>query len=148
MSTDYIVPPQLWCSQVPINPATFVMVDTSNDFGVVPCVENGRSIGIVSPALKYPPNSGIGGTNSGVAFEYMTASSQVVSDGVFFYGPGSVCLLQVGSAGWTRGDTLQSDSLGRGATTTTTLHAIGAIALESGSSGEFRKVMVVHTTHP
>jgi hypothetical protein len=144
---DYIVAPQLYCSSGTINPATFIMLDVSNDFGAIAATANGRTIGVASPAVKYPPNSGIGGSNAAVAFEYQNAAGQTVADGVYFFGPGSVCNLQLGGT-VTRGDLLEADSAGRGVTSGTSGHNVGALALESGSINEFRKVVVVVSNHP
>lgn len=61
---------------------------------------------------------------------------------------GSVCLLELGGT-VTRADELKSDADGKGvvrATTGTTLQNVGAIALESGVSGEFIKVLVFRTS--
>lgn len=136
MSSQYIVTPNLEANGN-ILPSVFVKQDLTQDFSVIQSTANARTFAISQPGVKYPPGTP---GDQGYAF--------IQGDACTLYGPGSVCLLAIGSGGVTRGDLLESDANGAGVTSTTSGHNVGAVALESGNYGEFRKVFVVFTTHP
>ncbi len=135
MSSAYIVTPNL-TAQGNITPSTFVQLDANNDFSVVQATAGGRTFGISQPGTKYPPGTP---GDSGLAFQ--------AGDAATIYGPGAVCLLLIGSGGCTRGNFLKSDANGNGIVSSTTGDAVGAIALESGNYGEYRKVFVTLFNH-
>lgn len=131
MSSIYIVTPNL-TAQGNINPSVFVKLDTSNNLSVLQAGAGDATFGVMWEGTLNAP-----GTSADAGY---AATS---GDGASIYGPGSVCLLAVGSGGWTAGDLLKSDASGNGITTTTSGDKIGAVALETGSYGEFRQVLVL-----
>lgn len=118
-----------------INPSVFVKLDTSNNFSVLQAGANARTIGITSEGTKYAP-----GTNS-------NTYNAVQGDEVTVYGLGDVCLLTIGSGGCTVGDLLESDANGAGVTSTTSGHAVGAVALETRAYNEKARVQIVFMNH-
>lgn len=116
-----------------IRPCRFVKIDTSNDFGVLEADANEDGIGISQEGTKQAPIPG--------------ASTLAAADGenIQVYGPGEVCLLQLGSGGATRGGNLKSDADGKGvavATTGTTIQLVRAVALQSGLEDEKIQVLI------
>lgn len=130
MST-YIVTPNM-TAQGNINPSVFVKLDTSNNLSVLQAGAGAGTFAVSWEGTKYAPGTA---ADNGYAAES--------GDGITLYGPGSVCLLAVGSGGWTAGDLLKSDANGNGVTTTASGDKIGAVALETGAYGEFRQVLVL-----
>lgn len=52
--------------------------------------------------------------------------------------------LELGAGGCTRGNRLTTDGTGKGITTVTAGHYLGAIALKSGVAGDIIPVLVIH----
>ena len=117
-----------------IRPARFVKLSTSADFTVLEADANEVTIGIATNATQDAPIPSADG-------DAAEAGDQVHVNPI-----GSVCLLEIGSGGVTRGANVKSDGDGKGvlaATTGATAQNVGAIALESASENEFAKVLVV-----
>lgn len=114
-----------------INPSRFIRLDTSDDNTAVECsAATAAILGISTDATKVAPQDGA----STLAAE--------AGDHVEWRKDGDVALLELGTGGATRGDTLTSDANGQGITTTTDANFYGAIALESGSAGDKIEVLV------
>jgi len=117
-----------------INPCRFVTLSPSADFTLLEANANEAIIGVSHESAQDAPLPGA---------STLAAAS---GDHLAIYPIGSVCRLEAGSGGWTRGSELISDSNGKGvarATTGTTIQNVGAIALESVSEGELGKVLIV-----
>jgi len=117
-----------------IYPSRFVKLSASYDNTVTQAGTNEQPIGISSDATRDAPLDGA----SGLA----AADTNALQVNL----PGSVCLLEVGSGGLTRGDYVKSDTNGKGvtaATTGATAQFVGALALESASAGELARVLVL-----
>lgn len=120
-----------------IYPSRFVKGDASNDWTVLQAGTNEDAIGISTEGDANPPTSG---NTLGVPY-YVSGQDMKV------YGPGSVCLLELGTGGITRFAYLKADTDGKGVAATTsgaTAQFVGAMALESGSAGDKVRVYVVH----
>lgn len=118
-----------------IRPCRFVTLDASNDFSVVESDANSQIIGISQEGSNYPPLNDLNLTD-------VAADS---GDPIQIYGDGDTCLLQIGG-NVTRGNRLKSDADGQGvaiASTGTTIQQIGAVALQSGTSGQKIRVQVM-----
>jgi hypothetical protein len=116
-----------------VSPSTFVKGDSA-DFSVVAAGANDAILGISGEGLEGPP--GVSGTSA-----YHASSGNPCK----VYGLGSICRLLLGGT-VTRFTYIKSDASGAGvaaATSGTTYQKIGAIALESGASGEYIRVQVV-----
>jgi hypothetical protein len=103
-----------------INPCRFIRKSSSTESRIVQCTAGGQCDGISqhgSRRIDYIDSSGIAAT----AGEPLT-----------YFGPGSRVLLD-----------LKSDSDGKGVTTTTNLDEWGAVADQSGTSGQRIWVTVV-----
>lgn len=113
-----------------IPPSVFVKIDTSKNHAVLKnAAATTPSIGISGTSTKAPP--GISGSSTNHAEQ---------GDPCEVFSIGDICLLTLGGS-VTRGDRLTSDANGAGVTAATT-NEYGAIALESGSSGELIRVQV------
>lgn len=121
-----------------IQPARFVSMDTTggNLFSVIQSVLNDtKIIGISQPGSEDAP----GTTGAASDAARSGASLQV-------YGPGDVCLLEIGAGGITAGDWLESDANGKGITASlasATAVYYGAKALETAAASEKARVVVV-----
>lgn len=118
-----------------IKASRFVKVDTTVNNAVLQASTNQAVIGISQEGTKYPPASDQ--TNVYAAEQY--DNIEVYADGV------DECLLCLGTGGAYAGARLVSDSDGCGtiaATTGATAQNIGAIAMQSGLSGELIRVKV------
>jgi len=117
-----------------IRPSRFVKLSTAADQTFLEADANEQTIGVAQDWQRDAP---IDGADPDAAESGDPLSINPI---------GSVCLLQIGSGGVTRGDELKSDADGKGvtrATTGTTVQWVGAIALESAVEDELAKVMVV-----
>jgi len=118
-----------------IYPSRFVQMDASNDDRGLQATANDALIGISYEGGKYAPLN-----------DLVTDNPHAASgDYIGLYGDGEQCLLEAGDT-IVRGNKLKADADGKGvpiATTGTTLQRYGAIALESGSSGEKIRVFVL-----
>lgn len=124
-----------------IAPSVFVKIDTSADGYVIQATDGSSShgdvaIGISQPGMKRPP--GVAGSDTTIAAE--------AADPILVYSLGDVCLLTFGGT-VTRGDYLKSDANGKGITASTTADNVGAIALQSGTSGTKGLVQIVNLAH-
>lgn len=116
-----------------IRPCRFVKVSTAADFTLLECDANEEVFGISTNATQDAPIPNADG------------DAAEAGDQIHVHQPGTVCDLEIGSGGITRGAWLKSDADGKGvaaATTGATAQFYGAKALESGSEGEFVKVLV------
>ena len=117
-----------------VNPCRFIKLDSSADFqAVLATAATDDLFGISQDAQRTAPITG--------ASDYAAVSGESLPH----YENGSVCLLELGSGGATRGNLLVSDGSGKGvvaASSGTALQCIGAQALESGSAGEFIRVKI------
>lgn len=117
-----------------INPCRFVKMSTTEDDTGLEADANEAPIGISHDSGRYAPLNDLITTNY----------HAIDGDPITLYGDGDQCLLELGGS-VTRGGYLKSDADGKGvavATTGTTIQQIGAVALESGSSGEKIRVQV------
>jgi len=118
-----------------VYPARFLKMSTVADDRCLQADANAQLIGISYPEGKYSPLSDLVTTNY----------HAVAGDSVGLYGDGEQCLLELGGT-VTRGGRIKADADGKGvavATTGTTLQQYGAIALESGVSGDKIRVYVL-----
>lgn len=115
-----------------IVPATFVRLDTSSNFGVLAAGAGSQIIGIASEAGREAPLPSVS-----------TVYAAQIGEELHVRGVGEVCLLTIGG-NVNPGDRLKSDASGQGVVTTTNGDEYGAIALESGASGQ--QIMVVVQT--
>lgn len=120
-----------------IYPSRFVMLDTTDDHQVIQATAGLRVQGISQEWTKAAPVSGA------------SALAAADLDPITVYGEGQQCLLELGGS-VTRGDRLKSDANGKGVACATSgpVQNAGAIALESGSSGDLRRVQVLIDTLP
>jgi hypothetical protein len=118
-----------------INPSRFVKISTAANETVLQAGTNEDMFGISQPGVDQPP--GVTGSD-GLAAR--------AGENLLVYGPGSTALLEIGSGGCNPADYLKSDTDGKGVTAATsgpTAQFVGAIALETGSSGDKIRVYVV-----
>lgn len=116
-----------------INPSTFVVFDTSNPKAVNQASGASALIaGVVGEYSKYAPIPGAS-----------VVAADAAGDPVKVYQIGDICLLQSTSLGWTAGDLLTSDSVGRGKSTTSSGNFVGAVALTTLSAAGLGQVQVV-----
>jgi hypothetical protein len=116
-----------------IRPARFIKVSTAADYTCLEADANEAVIGISTNATRDAP------------IPNADTDAAEAGDDLHYNPIGSVCDLELAGT-VARGDEIKSDADGKGvvrATTGTTLQNFGAIALESGVSGEFIKVLVV-----
>lgn len=116
-----------------IRPSRFIKVSTAADYTCLEADANEAIIGISTNAVRDAP------------IPNADTDAAEAGDDLHYHPIGSVCDLELGGT-VTRADEIKSDADGKGvvrATTGTTLQNFGAIALESGVSGEFIKVLVV-----
>jgi hypothetical protein len=71
-----------------------------------------------------------------------SADAAIAGDQLKVYGPGDVCLLELGSGGCTAGQLLKPDANGKGIAATTDQDRVGARALQSGAAGTKVRVQV------
>ncbi|MGD9644315.1 MAG: capsid cement protein [Pirellulales bacterium] len=131
-----IVPPQLVAGGN-INPARFIIQDTTANNTALQAGANGKTIGVSQDGPKDPPGTG--------------GSSLAAAAGEMFshFTLGQICRMEAGDA-ITAGDELESDTNGKAvpvAATAATVRYVGAIALEAaGGAGEFLQVLVCRYT--
>lgn len=116
-----------------IRPCRFVKQSTAADNTLLEADANEEIFGIATEAAAAAPIPNADGDAGNTDAPQM-----------HYYPPGRECLLELGSGGVTRGGWLKSDNEGCGvavATTGTTAQFYGAKALESGSAGEFVRVL-------
>lgn len=116
-----------------IQPATFVIIDTSNPAEqVVAASANTQFMaGIAQESSESAPIPGA------------TTQAAVLGDPIKVYGIGEICLLQATTAGWTTGDKLTSNASGQGVTAGSA-QAVGAIAQETVSGAVLGRVEVYY----
>jgi hypothetical protein len=114
-----------------IVPATFVKLDTATNFGVLAAGAGDQIVGIASEAGREPPLPSVS-----------TVYAAQNGEECHVRGQGEVCLLTIGGSVSPK-DRLKSDASGFGVATTTNGDEYGAIALESGASGQQIMVQVV-----
>jgi hypothetical protein len=118
-----------------INPSVFVKIDSSSNERVIQAAANSDfPIGVSQQGTKNFPTPG--GT---------TYAAQA-GDQIQVYGPTDICLLTIGTAGVTAGDSLTSDGNGNGVTASGS-QIVGAIALETVGGGGLARVQVTGS-HP
>ena len=131
-----IVPPQLVAGGN-INPARFIIGDTTANNTALQSGANGKTIGISQDGAKDPP--GTGGSSLAAAAGEMLSHFTI----------GQICRLEAAGA-ITAFDELESDTNGKGtpvAATAASIRYIGAIALEAaGGAGELIQVLVCRYT--
>lgn len=117
-----------------INPSVFVKVSTAADNTVLQAVAGDKVIGISQVGTKFP--QGVVGS---------TGEAADAGDNIELFGFGDVTLLLAGSGGFTAGQFLKSDANGAGVpiTGTTTPEAVGAVALETTTAGQYGRVQVL-----
>ena len=120
-----------------IYPSRFVTFDTTDDHQVIQATANSQIQGVSQSWTKAAPVSGA------------SALAAADLDPLTVHGHGELCLLELGGS-VTRGDRLKADANGKGVTCATSgaVQNCGAIALESGSSGDLRRVQVLLDTLP
>lgn len=117
-----------------VRPARFVKISTAADNTFLEADANEVTIGIATNATQDAPLPNADG------------DAAEATDQLAVHPIGSVCDLEIGSGGVTRGANIKSDADGKGvlaATTGAIAQNVGAIALESASEGEFARVLVV-----
>ena len=124
-------PPQLVAGG-DVYPFRFVMVSTAEDTTALQATANAKIIGVARPGTKFAPMSDL------------VTDNPAAEDGdtLPILGPGEVGLVELGDT-VVRGGYLKADADGKAVpilTTGTTLQRYGAVALQSGSSGN--KVLV------
>jgi hypothetical protein len=119
----------------------FVKASTAADATLLEADANEEAVGVSQEGPKAAPVDGADSDDIAVA-----------TDPIAYFPEGSVCLLEIGSGGCTRGANLKSDADGKGvlaATTGATMQWVGAKALETASEGELAKVLVkVYPIYP
>lgn len=120
-----------------IYPARFVTFDTTDDHQVIQATANSQIQGISQDWTKAAPVSGA------------SALAAADLDLLTVHGQGEQCLVEYGDT-VTRGDRLKSDANGKAVPCATSgaVQNCGAIALESGSAGDLRRVQVQLDTLP
>lgn len=116
-----------------IGPCLFAKLSTSADFTALVAGANEVTIGITDEGSRNAPGT--------AADDGLMA---VAGENINVFGPGRVCLLTLGGT-VARGARIKSDANGAGvtvATTGTTVQEYGAIALQSGTSGQKIRVRV------
>lgn len=131
-----------WRAGGDIRPSRIVKISTAADFTALEADANEFGIGISQVGTEDPPGLSGASTNAASA-----------GKNVQVFGPGSICLLELGSGGATRAGFLKSDADGKGvaiATTGTTAQNVVAVALESGAENEKVRVQVLpmHKVYP
>lgn len=117
-----------------IAPCRFVKLDSSTAGGKVLQAGDGDKVfGISQPESRMPPYSGLDDGYCAIAGEnlkvYTVADKEVY--------------LEIGSGGCSAGDSLKSDTNGAGVATTTDNTQVGAIAKQSGNSGDLVPVDLI-----
>ncbi|MCP4535782.1 MAG: hypothetical protein GY832_01385 [Chloroflexi bacterium] len=126
-------PPQLMAGGN-IYPSRFVKIDASNDFKGLQAGDNVKTIGISDVGTNYAPLSD----------QSVSAYAAKAGQNLRLFGDGDICLLKIGGT-VTAGDELKSDADGQGvsiAGSGTTNQRVGAVAIQSGVSGNFILVQV------
>ncbi len=117
-----------------ILPCRFLVASTSADFTALQASTAGAVVfGISQEGSKIPPIDGWTDSISGNAC--------VVGDPVPYWGEHDEALLELGGT-VTAGALLSTDANGKGVVSSTSGHAIGARALQAGSSGEKIRVAI------
>lgn len=117
-----------------IYPCRFVKISSAANYKGLQATANDVLIGVSHEGTNYPPLS-----DQSVSTKH-AKSGQPIG----MYGEGDECLLEIGDT-VVRGNRLKADTNGKGVpilTTGTTIQNVGAIAQESGSSGERIRVQV------
>jgi hypothetical protein len=113
-----------------IRPSRFVKLDTTADGKVLECDAGEGVIGVSHESTRRTPYSSLDDGYAAIAGEQIEV-----------YAHTSECLLELGGT-VTRGDRLKADADGKGVSSSTDLDNWGAIALQSGVSGNLVKVKV------
>ena len=114
-----------------LKPSRFTHLSTTN--GQVTQATAGQQIyGISGPEVRRPPLTGLDDGYHAIANER-----------ALIYGPPEKDVRLCLGGTVTAGDRLKSDNDGCGVTTTTNLDEIGAVAMESGVSGDYIRVQCI-----
>lgn len=130
------MPTPNWIAGGTIQPSRFVIQDVSQNNAVVQA--SGTSDFIVGVCQEWSKLAPLPGAASDAA----TSGDQIM-----VYGLGEVCLLQSTTAGWTAGDRLTGDTVGRGLAGSSTNY-YGAIALTTLTGAGLGRVQVVLGKNP
>lgn len=125
-----------------ISPSRFVKLVTAADS----VGQSGTNEAIYGISQEFPRAAPVEGASA-----YAAAAGEELM--VYTAGDDEGCLLEIGSGGITLGVMLTSDTDGKGialASTAATLFNVGAIALETGSAGDFVRVkpLILKVTNP
>lgn len=121
-----------------IVPSRFISADTTTDNRLVQTGANGKIVGVAGQGTRNTPyQSGAANLNDG--------NIAIAGENFPWYGPTDTCWLEVGGV-VTAGDYLESDSQGRGVTSSVDGHFYGAIAQQSAPLGAGTLIKVVVTT--
>lgn len=115
-----------------IVPHSFVKLSTTVEGRVLQCGAGDQIFGIVAPWTRRTPYGALDDGNAALITETVT----------IFGPPEESVKLRIGGT-VTRGDRLKSDASGFGVTTTSANDEIGAIALDSGASGDVIPVQLI-----
>lgn len=133
MAQSYATLNLLAKGNIPVS--AFVKLSTATDNGCLAAGANEQVIGISQE-----------GTHDAPGLTGSSAYAAVAGQNILVFQLGDVCPLTAGSGGWTRGDSLKSDSTGKGVVASSVGDKVGAIALESALEGEVSRVLIVLTT--
>jgi hypothetical protein len=114
-----------------IRPSRFVKLDTTAPGKVLECDADEKMYGISQSGTRRAPHDD---TDDG--------NAAIVGENIQVFEADDVCWLEAGGT-IAIDDRLESDNDGKGTTTTTDNEWVGAIALQSGVSGQLIKVKVI-----
>lgn len=117
-----------------IYPSRFVKLDASNDFTALQATANDELLGVSQEGTNYPPLSD----------QSVSSYAAEAGEPVQLFAEGDICLVEAGDT-VVRGNLLKADANGKAvpiASTGTTVQRYGAIALQSGASGNLILVQV------
>ncbi len=118
-----------------VAPSRFVKLDTTTEGRVLQATAGDKIYGISQQGTRNTP---YGALDDGFA--------AIAGENLNIYGPPEKdVLLELGGT-VTRGDSLKSDANGKGVTTTSTGDWIGAIALDSGATGDLIPIQTIPPT--
>lgn len=126
-----------------VYPCRFVKLATTADNAGLAAGANDRTIGISGTGTNAAP-----GTAADTGYLAKLSNLAGLPDTIPAFGPGRKCLLELGGT-VARGDYIKSGAAGVGITSATsgpTLQYVGAVALQSGISGDKILVLVLPPT--
>jgi hypothetical protein len=132
------VAPGLGVAAIP--PSRFVSLDPLGGADrVMLCGAAGKVYGVSQPGVRNPPWNSSSGTGAG----WDDGQHAVAGETIAVFGPPAKgVLLELGGT-VAAGDTLKSDTLGRGVTTATTGDWAGGVAQEPGTLGDLIRVQLL-----